>query len=157
MFGELFERIFRIDEGERTIRAIYRVYKDHERGTIPDTYDLYTALEGMKSYYSEYMEWWDQGCGKTEPKELKKAYRDRYDEIVSALSSREVKDKIIALDNAINQWHMDYPVIAHLEMKAGEVMDDALLAPEIQKLFDDTYEILRRLGRLPEESPYIRR
>jgi len=92
MFNELFERIFRLDESEEHIRAIYKVYKDHERNLSPEIVDLDTALEGMKDYYREYIGWWKYGYGIDEPKELKAAT-----------------------------------------------------------------EILRRLGRLPEKSPYVRK
>jgi hypothetical protein len=149
MFGELFEKIFRLEESEKTIRTIYKIYKDHERRLDPDIVDLDIALEGMEEYYVEYMEWWDHGYGKEEPKELKKAYKVRYNEIVAALSSKDTKDKIIALDNAINQWHVDFPVIAHLSMETEN--------EELVNLIYATGEILRRLGRLPEESPYNRR
>jgi hypothetical protein len=146
-----------MDESEKLIRTIYRIYKDHERKLDPEESDLDFALEGLEDYYVEYLEWWDHGYGKGEPKELKKAYKDRYNEIVAALSSKDAKGKIVALDNAINQWHMDFPVISHLGFEAEDEDEEQAREMGIMALVDDTSEILRRLGRLPEESPYVRR
>ena len=144
MFGELFERIFRLDESEETIRAVYKVYKDHERGLDPEEVDLDVALRGLERYYVDYINWWERGAGRSDPGNLKKAYRDR------------LRDKVIALDNAINQWHVDYPVIAHLEMELELEGDEDYLDQELMDAIENTTEILRRLGRLPEESPYVR-
>ena len=157
MFGELFEKMFRLDENEKLIRTIYKIYKDHERGLDPDESDLDIALEGMEAYYREYISWWTKGYGKAEPINLKKAYHDRHDEIVDALASKSRREKIIAVDNAINQWHVDYPVIGHLEMEAAMDDEEGEREEEMEQIVTDTMEILKRLGRLPEESPYSRR
>ena len=156
MFGSLFEKVFRLDENEKVIRTIYKIYKDEEKGFEPEVDDLDVALEGMEEYYSEYLDWWKKGYGKREPAKLKRDYNKRYNEIVHALQSDSLKDKIIALDNAINQWHIDYPALVHLQMDAEEEAEEEDIT-ELSDIIDDIEEILRRLGRLSEESPYVRR
>ena len=163
---QLIERLLKIQEtfDRRTIVAIGKVYKDHSRGLDPDPIQVETALLGLKNYYIEYIDWWAQGYGRDESFKLKMAYTKRLEEIQDSLKSGDSKDQIIALDNAINQWHIDYPVIEHLRMSLEEMGDEEFdnggIDPkefeELENLIEDTYSILQSLGRLPKESPYVR-
>ena len=162
MFGDLFENVFglqfvgvRLDESEKTLRTIYRIYKDQERGLDPEESDLDIALEGMEKYYRDYLDYWKKGLEKRTPAKLKQDFQKRYNEIVSAISSGSFKDKVIALDNGINQWHMDYPVLSHLGFEA-ELEDEEGISDTLD-LTADIEDLLTRLGRLPKESPYIRK
>ena len=76
MFNELYEQLFGLDESEKTIRTIYKIYKDQERRLDPEIGDLDIALEGLEGYYRDYLKHWKLGYEKSTPKNLKKAYQD---------------------------------------------------------------------------------
>lgn len=140
------------------VQAIYKIYKDHERGLEPDLTDLDKALDGMYEYYKSYIEWWGKSYGREEGRgtSLKLDYRKRLIEIIGALNSDSKRRKIIALDNAINQWHIDYPVIQHLSMAAGDEFEMEEDVKQFRQMIDDTEELLIRLGKLPKKSPYVK-
>jgi ACT domain-containing protein len=130
------------------LRKLLRVYQYYEEGKEPNRLDVISSLEMLKSYYEEFVPWFKKIESRDEKEKLLFShYEDRLNEIISALESGDKKEQIIALDNAINQWHIDYPVIAHLGMEAEDT-EGAILS-------DDIASILSRLGRLPEHSPYI--
>lgn len=160
--NERFKKIFKIEERvwESTIDeskgliSLLKVYKAHERKIPPEQSDVIEALWMMKEYYEDYINWWKRyrkqyGTGYTwdEPPTLKADYGKRFFEIELALKSKDINQQIITLDNAVNQWHADFPVIHHLAMGAK---DDKL-----EEIVDEIETILLRLGKLPKKSPYV--
>jgi len=145
----LLENLLRVDEDSAGLKSLYRIYRDQEKGLDPDSSDLFVALSMMKKYYKDYLNWYsDYTDIERYKKELPviQDYQKRLQEIQQAIRSRDVRKQMIVLDTAVNQWHIDYPVIAHLGMETEE--------DELEDLSDKIAEILDRLGRLPKESPY---
>jgi len=156
---ELLSRLVLVEGRLSTgIRALHKVYKDQERGLDPDSADVVEALDMLGQYYKEYLEWYDKYKRKgnfaeyMEDLPIRTAYHKRWREIQDALKGRV--DQMIALDNAINQWHRDYPVIAHLSFQIDE--DEEVDASELVSMIEDIEKILSALGRLPIESPYVK-
>lgn len=153
--GEAIDRI-REAVDSSGIKALHKIYFTIEKGLEPREKDIFTALDMLEGYYSDFLQYCEEWTKEDEPKQYKKElpviqeYKKRLSEIRSALKSTNEKQMLIALDNAINQWHIDYPVILHLQMEF-EGHDDY---DEMCDLTDNIEEILRRLGRLPEEGPY---
>lgn len=140
------------------VKALYKVYHDVERNIDPSPEDVFTALGMMEIYYDEYIQWYHKYAKHkihAEDAEIYKAYVKRLKEIRSAKAGKDPGEAIVALDTAINQWHCDYPVIAHLIM---EIEDSAPGAASREKQMngwlEDVSMILTKLGRLPENSPY---
>ena len=136
------------------VKALYKVYHDVERNIDPSPEDIWTALDMMEDYYDGYLDWYKTYAKHkihAEDSEIYKAYVKRGKEIRAAKAGKDPGEALVALDTAINQWHRDYPVIAHLSMESGEADDEA---GEIEKWLEDVGQILSRLGRLPENSPY---
>jgi len=150
---ELLEKILQLNEDGAGIRALYKIYHGLERGIDPDKADLFTALDMMKGYYIEYLDWYEQVQRKSDlfrylrEKPVRLAYTKRLEEIERALRSRDEKEMLVALDLAVDKWHIDFPAIYHIKMG---IEDD----PKLEKIVDDIEEILIRLGKLPKESPY---
>lgn len=131
-------------ETRRGIKALLRVYKDHERGLDPDPADLDEALEMAEQYYSEFVYYWEWTGQEKEDlwfhrKGQEEEYEERLKEIKAALRSKDPRQKSIVLDTAINQWHTDTRVIAHLTLHGD---------PKIGHPARKVYNILDRLGRL---------
>jgi len=109
----------------------------------------------MNEYYKDYLKWYAEVAGverNIEDLPIRQDYQKRMWEVQKALKSTDTKEQMIALDNAINQWHRDYPVIAHFGFAAAAEEDD----PELVDLVNRIAEILNKLGRLPKESPYAK-
>jgi len=145
------------------IRSIQRFYHAFSRGTTPDIADAFDAATTLRNYFAEYLRWYREVWDKThrgygtngndvdENNRVRVAYSQRLSELDKAIESSDLKKLIVAVDNGVNQWHLDYPVIAHLRMEY-EAHDD--VPQEMEPIFDDIVNMLRSLGRLPEQSPY---
>ena len=150
---ELLEKMLLLNEDEAGIRALYKIYHGIERGIDPEKSDVFTALDMMREYYIEYKHWYQKVLRRSDFKRYQKempviqAYLKRLAEINAALVSGDEKEMLVALDSAVNQWHIDFPAIHHIGM---EIEDDL----ELERILGNIEEILSRLGRLPEESPY---
>ena len=148
----LLENLLIINEDTAGLRSLHKIYVGQEKGLDPDPDDLFTALHMMEKYYQDFLEWYVHIDPERFKKELpvRRDYQKRLMEIQQALKSQDTGKQIIALDNAVNQWHIDYPVIAHLSMQAEDEDDEGYSI--VGKIAD----ILDRLGRLPKESPHAK-
>jgi len=154
---ELLETLLKIDEDAQGLNSLYRIYKGQEKGLDPDPSDLFTALSMVKKYYKDYLDWYEEYADfevDVEHLPIQQAYKKRLQEIQQALKSKDINQQMIALDNAVNQWHMDFPVIVHLGLEADGTEKEGF---EFQNLADNIAKILDRLGRLPKESPYVKK
>lgn len=135
---------------ESRAKPFLKFYQAARYGIDPDPAIVFDCLLILKVYYIDYLHWYKNVC---DPKMFKKevrVYNDfskRLDQINIALDSDSLKRQIIAVDDGINQWHIDYPVIAHLEM---EDEDEERSMNE----WGDVVDILRALGKLAPETPY---
>jgi len=146
--NELLGKLLHVNEDAAGVNALYRVYHDVERDIDPSPEDVFTALHMMQEYYVDYLHWYDKGPVKTrrEDKMIIEDYRKRLREVTAAMGGRDLGGMLVALDTAINQWHRDYPVIAHLNMDQED--------EELESVVDKVAEILIKLGRLSKSSPY---
>jgi len=146
--NELLERLMLVNEDSVGITALYRVYRDVEQNHDPDDIDVVKALRMMEQYYAEFLGWYEKGSFKLrhDDRLIIEAYRKRLREIKSALVGGNPGDALVALDTSINQWHRDFPAIAHLEM---DQEDD-----DLSEIVGKIVGILQKMGRLPEKSPY---
>jgi len=135
------------------VKALYKVYHDIERGIDPSPENVFEALYMMKGYYKGYLEWYDKyEQDKIEDEEIYKAYRKRLQEIQSAIIRKDPGEALVALDNAVNQWHRDFPALGHLVMDIDD--PESRRGLQLDKWLEEVRQILTKLGRLPEESPY---
>lgn len=141
--------------------SFLKFYEELKRGYNPSDAILFDCLITLKEYYESYFkDWYDKYPNKTqEDREVIPHFKARLQEIKVAIDSDDVKRKIIAIDNGINQWHIDYPVAYHLQMDAeSKSDDDDITSPanvEISKWFE-VDELLSKLGKRPSKSPYKR-
>lgn len=152
---ELLERLMLVNEDSVGITALYRVYRDVEQNHDPDDIDVVKALRMMEQYYVEFLDWYEKCSFKLrrDDRLIIEAYRKRLREIKSALVGGNPGDALVALDTSINQWHRDFPVIAHLEMDQEDLEMDQ--DDHLSEIVGKIAGILQKLGRLPEKSPYV--
>jgi len=160
-FGELFNIITEHinTPGVKTsgIKAIYRIYTAIERGRSPIEKDIFSALDTLEAYYSTFLKYNDDIQDEWEAEMYKKElpvtnlWKNRLLEIRDALRSRNTDQMLIALDNAINQWHIDVHILQHLEWE----FEAHPKYEEMCTLLSSIQEILTRLGKFSEEAPYI--
>lgn len=132
---------------ESDANVFLRFYNAFERGVEPDETIVFDALSILEDYFVDYLKWYNKRPEKKQ-KEMR-VYNDfakRLIEVRNAMKSKNIQEMITAVDNGINQWHIDYPVVAHLSLGAE---DD-----EQEEKWDEMFSVLRRLGRIPEQSPY---
>ena len=158
--------MIRMIKERKDIGVILNVYKSLEKGVPPDPRDLDKAVEYMYDFYEEYLQWYeDTKSYRRSDMEFRvyKEFENRYNELESALfnSSAPFTLKVTALDNAINQLHIDYPVLAHLQMDivdlADEYEDDSYLEDQESKfnmLIKSLETILKRQGKVIPSSGY---
>lgn len=140
--------------------SFLKFYSEIQRGYNPDKAVIWECLMTLRDYYRDYIGWYQAYPNKQkEDKEVYPFFIKRLQEIEVALRSDDIKRQIIAVDNGINQWHIDYPVVYHLQMDAEAHSDDEdMTSPEnveIAKWFE-VGELLDKLGKLPKKSPYKR-
>ena len=134
---------------EAKATSFMKFYKDQERGLQPDDHVIMDCLMILANYYADYLQWYeDHPSRQIEQEGIVKDFTKQLMNIRKAIVSHDVQEQIIAIDQGINQWHHDYPVVAHLAMEAG--YDDDMAEEEWFEVAD----LLNRLGRLPEKSPY---
>jgi hypothetical protein len=126
--------------------SFLKFYKEIERGYNPDNAILFDCLMTLREYYTDYLKWYKK-YPKSPDREVIPDFTKRLQEIQIALRSDDVKKKIIAIDNGINQWHIDFPVVGHFDL------DDE----NGSEKWWEIEELLRKLGKLPEKSPYKRK
>lgn len=140
---------------EGSALSFKKFYKEVQRGYEPDNATLFDCLMTLKEYYDDYIKWY-----RKYPSQLKTDesvyvhFLNRQREIDVALESNDVKKRIIAIDNGINQWHIDLPVVIHLSFGLHDGSDE-----ELDRNEDEWREIaylLKQLGKMPEKSPYKR-
>jgi len=142
------------------IKAIYKVYRDIllERPNI-DENNLWTALDAMKDFYENYLKWHtdiflnkgtDYITKNTVYLTIASEFAERKNEIERAFKSHDEKQMLVALDNAVGQWHNDYPVIYHLWLEYSKTLDDpdTTEAQGIEDLIFEVKEILDVLNKL---------
>ena len=110
-------RIYRLIEQDR----IYSIRED----------DIQAAISALYTYYDEYIDWYKKyedtrkevleqregEASKSLGKNAWDVYQDflkRRKELAAASSSSDRNFQLFAIDNAINQVHVDFPVIVHL-------------------------------------------
>lgn len=150
--NELLNKLIMLNEDTSGLNAAYRVYHCIEQNIDPDRSDVFAALHMMEKYYHDYIIWYNKYVPaevRAKDKLIMADYRKRLHEIRSALYGANAGEQLVALDTSINQWHRDFPVIAHLGMdQADEDNEGYELSWKIAK-------ILQKLGRLPLDSPYV--
>jgi hypothetical protein len=158
MLSEIAKQI--IQEGKAS--SFLKFYHDEQRYGDVDDATLFDCLTTLKEYYEDYLEWYnryhkDQSHLRPGEEKIIEDFTKRLQEIKIALNSDDKKRKIIAIDNGINQWHYDYPVVYHLQMGAeANSEDEDMTSPtniEIGKWFE-VGDLLLKLGKLPRHSPY---
>ena len=144
-------------------RPFLRFYKAAERGLSPDREDVWACLAALTEYYADYDKWYYKKFADRaykDSKEKKTQYRiwqdfkKRLAELQAAARSRNLPDMIVAVDTGINQWHHDFPVVHHFYMQGFE-SDDPDEEEEGERLWGEMEDILFKLGRIPEKSPYV--
>ena len=139
---------------ESTATPFLKFYKAAESNIDPVDSVLYDCLGILKEYFDNYIKWYSHpGRSKTKQKEVS-IYNDflkRQKEINHAIVSNDRKEMITAIDTGINQWHYDFPIVKHLEFKDEEGEDTI----QVKKDFEELQEILFKIGRLSNETPYI--
>ena len=136
--------------------AFLKFYNEIERGYDPNNFIIFDCLMTLKEYYESYMKWYNKYPEKKATDiELIPHFQKRLREIKVALQSDDVKKKIIAIDNGINQWHIDMPIIRHLQMGCRDGGED--IGPE-EREWMDVEDLLSKLGKLTPEKlgPYKR-
>ncbi len=143
---------------ENKASPFLKFYYDLRVGRDPDKGTLFDCLTTLKEYYEDYLRWYKKHRKPHEKQEEWKVIRDfatRLKEINSALASDDIKKQIIAVDNGINQWHIDYPVVYHMWMHADrEGIAGGLESSEEQVDWEEVQDLLTKLGKLSSESPY---
>lgn len=122
----------------------------------PDDAVLWECLTILEKYYREYLQWYAKVRPKLRPREdiVISQYHQRHRELTQALQSSDPQVKMQAIDNGINQWHIDFPAIYHLEMEAEGNDDEDGMSKEEQKDWHELSDILVKLGKLSTESPH---
>jgi hypothetical protein len=135
---------------ERKASSFLKFYHELEKGYDPDDAILFDCLMTLKEYYEDYIDWYDKYPDKRKTDmEVYPHFKKRLEEINVALESDDIKKKIIAIDNGINQWHLDFPVVWHLWMDAGGENEEG-------NEWEQVRDLLINLDKLPSESPYER-
>ena len=145
-----------VANGNVDIRKILKVYKLIDQGKIDiirDS-DLNDALMEMFAYYDDYLKWYKKhgydpqrqgeaamSEGKTEA-DIVKDFKQRYRELLDAIRSGDHNQKLYALDRAIDQVHVDMPVLMHITELGAP--DDGSEAGE-QKFFEIADELIDTL------------
>jgi len=138
---------------ENKASSFMKFYNELQREYIPDNAILFDCLMTLKEYYEEYLRYYKEVKKPHEKQEEWKVIRDfsnRLKEIKIALDSDDIRKKIIAIDNGINQWHIDFPVVHHKWMEAGSDDEES----EESYGWEEVEDLLIVLGKLPTESPY---
>jgi hypothetical protein len=134
--------------------SFIKFYQELKRGYNPDNATLFDCLTTLKEYYEDYLRWWDKYPNKKKVYiEVYPHFKKRLQEINVALNSDDVRLKIIAIDNGISQWHIDFPVVWHLWMDYGDSENEE----EEQNEWEEVRDLLINLDKLPSYSPYKRR
>jgi len=96
-----------------------RIYETQAKGLEPDLEDL---LDVATELYFQYQKFVETFTEREEPVigDLVK----RYEELFHALREEDPKKLMIAIDNAINQVHIDLPVLLHLYMSISKDIEN---------------------------------
>ena len=135
--------------------SFLKFYHDIERGYDPNKAVIFECLMTLKEFYEDYFLWYKKYKTPSQKQEEWRILRDfskRLREIKIALESNDVKKQIIAVDNGINQWHIDFPIVWHLWMNAGKRSGGHRTADQVE--WEEVQDLLISLGRLSPESPY---
>jgi len=115
-------------------KTLNKIYRDYEMGLMPDKVDLFKIANDLLYYFDDYLQWykdypgsirWDEGEGK-----VINDFKANRDELSQAIQKNDTNKLSIAIDNAINQVHIDYPVLAHLYMDIETYFDEKYLDDE---------------------------
>ena len=134
--------------------SFLKFYNELGRGYDPDDAILFDCLTTLKEYYESYMKWYDRyPTQKKIDVEVVPHFQKRLNEILIALQSDDKKKQIIAIDNGINQWHIDMPIIRHLQFGCDDGGD--AFKPE-EKGWVEVEDLLIKLGRIKREPQFKR-
>lgn len=134
--------------------SFLKFYNELGRGYDPDDAILFDCLMTLKEYYESYMQWYeDFPDHKKTDVEVIPHFQKRLNEILIALQSDNKKKKILAIDNGINQWHIDMPIIRHLQMGCEDGSDN--IGPE-EKGWMEVEDLLIKLGKIKPERQFKR-
>lgn len=134
--------------------AFLKFYNELGRRYNPDDAVLFDCLMTLKEYYESYLKWYeDFPAQKKTDVEVVPQFEKRLKEILVALQSDDSKRKIIAIDNGINQWHIDLPIIRHLQLGCDDGGD--AFKPE-EKEWLEVEDLLIKLGRIKREPQFKR-
>lgn len=104
---------------ERKVFSFRKFCNELARGYNPDKAVVWDCLMTLRDYYRDDISWYQAYPRKKhedrevyphsikQPQEIERALRMGDDE-------EATKWKIIAVDNGIGRWHIDYPVVYHL-------------------------------------------
>jgi hypothetical protein len=142
---------------EASAKPFLNFYYAQSRGLQPDENDVHECLYALEDYYVDYLKWYNDAPSRMREPAQKRIYRDFQKQLLSiksALGSKDLNRMIIAVDQGINQWHHDYPVVVHFAMEVLSNIEDENEADAMEEEWYKVGDILKRLGRLPEKSPY---
>lgn len=138
------------------VGAVLKIYRDISKGLSHREIDqkyLDQALRYVLTYYQDYIAWNKKYVKQIDSRPLNKLqlkidkeYKERYSEIRKALNGFDNREKLIALDNGINQLHIDYPILAHLQMDIEETENKKAIK-EFNELLDVLSDLLKRQGK----------
>ena len=157
--NDLLGRLMLISESTYAgMSAILRIYRKIEGGGTPSVDDLDEGLLTMLEYYSESVRWFDEheydpiGEGwfvtEEDDRKIRRDWRKRLAEVKSAIkSSATPREKMRALDRAVNQFHSDQPMLMHFVMGSG-----AKGWTRYESVVRDIIDLLQRMGKLRDRS-----
>ena len=147
--------------------SILHIYREFAKGFKAEQMNidhLDNAIGYLYRYYKEYIEWyhkhgrdWDVHDSSTLEKKVYKEYNERKNELKKASEpSTRPQEKLQAIDNGINQLHMDYPMIGHLYMDIDDSEPEGEAAmKEYEELLNLLTELLHAQGKLPPKGGYL--
>jgi restriction endonuclease len=143
--------------------SILHIYREFAKGFNAEQMNidhLDNAIRYLYRYYWEYIDWYKNHGNQFKnilEKKVHKEYTDRKNELEKALSpSTKAREKLQAIDNGINQLHMDYPMIAHLYMDIDDSEPEGEAAmKEYEELLNLLTELLHAQGKKPPRGGYL--
>jgi hypothetical protein len=152
-----FKQYFLLESAASPFLKFYKTIGngDWKTAHVPDDACLWECLHALEFYYEDFLRWYEANpkrCHRPNEERLIQDFQKRLTMIKVALRSNDVQLKMRAIDDGINQWHIDFPVIAHLEI--DETGDFEHHKP-VNKDFNELYSILKSLGKFADKSPYI--
>ena len=106
-------------------------------------------------YYEEYLDWYLKYKLKSqlsmEELRIVDQYGRRRNELRRAISSQQIPELITAIDNAINQVHVDYPVLYHLELQIGDDIEKKYWDEEKKKFTIPEKEVDAEINKATQE------